>query len=76
MRPRQLEDLKREIRRANRRSVRAVIGGSFVVSGSLVLALDGLAPIMIGSGQWLLPLVSALFFVPGLYLLLASYLDD
>ena len=76
LRSRQLEELKREIRRANRRSVRAVIGGSFVVSASLILALDGLAPIMIGSGQWILPLVSALFFVPGLYLLLASYLDE
>ena len=75
-RSRQLEALKQEIRRANRRSIRAVIGGSFVVSASLVLALDGLAPIMIGSGQWLVPLVSAAFFIPGLYLLLASYLDE
>jgi ubiquinone biosynthesis protein len=76
LRPRQLAELKGEIRRANRRSIRAIIGGSFVVSASLVLALDGLAPIMIGSGQWLVPLFSAVFFVPGLYLLLASYFDD
>ena len=72
----QLDEIKREIRRANRRSIRAIIGGSFVLSASVILALDGLAPIMIGGGQWLVPLASAAFFIPGLYLLIGSYFDD
>jgi ubiquinone biosynthesis protein len=73
---RQLQELKQEIRRANRRSIRAVIGSGFVVSASIVLALDGLAPIMVGGGQFLVPLMSAALFVPGLYLLVSSYYDD
>ena len=76
LKPRQMADLRREIQRANRRSVRAIIGGSFVLSASIVLGLDGIAPVMVGGGQWLVPLFSAVLFVPGLYLLLSSYLDD
>jgi ubiquinone biosynthesis protein len=76
MESRQLAELKQEIRRANRRSIRAVIGASFVVSASIVLGLDGLAPIMVGSGQFLVPLLSAALFIPGFYLLISSYLDD
>lgn len=76
MQSRQLEELRQEIRRANRRSIRAVIGGCFVVSASIVLALDGLAPVMVGSGQFLVPLMSAALFIPGLYLLISSYFDD
>ena len=76
MESRQLAELKQEIRRANRRSIRAVIGASFVVSASIVLGLDGLAPIMVGGGQFLVPLFSAALFIPGFYLLISSYLDD
>ena len=72
----QLDEIRREIRRANRRSIRAIIGGSFVLSASIILALDGLAPIMIGGGQWLVPLASAAFFIPGLYLLISSYFEE
>ena len=73
---RQLEEIREEIRRANRRSIRAVIGGSLLISATLVLALDGLAPTMIGSGQFLVPVLSAALYIPGLYLLIGSYLDD
>jgi len=73
---RQLDEIREEIRRANRRNIRAVIGGSLLICATLVLALDGLAPIMMGSGQFLVPVMSAVLFVPGLYLLLSSYLDD
>lgn len=76
MQSRQLAELKREIRRANRRSIRAVIGGCLVVSASIVLALDGLAPVMVGSGHFLVPLMSAALLIPGLYLLVSSYFDD
>ena len=68
--------IRAEIRRANRRSIRAVIGGSLVISATLVLALDGLAPIMVGSGQFVVPLLSSVLYLPGLYLLISSYLND
>ncbi|MDJ0778632.1 MAG: ubiquinone biosynthesis regulatory protein kinase UbiB [Gammaproteobacteria bacterium] len=76
LRPRQVDELRREIRRANRRNVRAIIGSGFVVSASIVLGLDGLAPVMVGDGRWLVPLFSAVLFIPGFYLLASSYLDD
>jgi len=73
---RQIDELKREIRRANQRNIRAIIGASFVVSASIIIGLDGIAPIMVGKGQLIVPLVSALLFIPGLYLLIRSYRDD
>lgn len=72
---RQINELKREIRRANQRGIRAIIGGSFVISASIIIALDGIAPIMVGRGQLIVPLVSAVLFIPGLYLLIRSYRD-
>lgn len=76
LRSRQIDELKVEIRRANRRNVRAIIGSSFVISASIIIGLDGLAPIMVGSGQWLVPLASAALAIPGLYLLISSYYDS
>ena len=76
LRSQQIDELKREIQLGNRRSIRAVIGGSFVISASIIVGLDGLAPIMVGGGQLLVPLASAALFIPGLYLLIGSYLDD
>jgi ubiquinone biosynthesis protein len=76
LRSRQIDDLKREIRQSNRRNVRAIIGGSFVISASIILGLDGLAPIMVGSGQLIVPLLSAALAIPGVYLLVSSYLDN
>lgn len=72
----QVESLEKEIRRANRRSIRAIIGASFVISGSIIVGLDGLAPIMIGRGQFVMPLMSWLFLLPGIYLLLSSPGED
>jgi len=76
LRSNQLDALKHEIRNANRRSIRAIIGGSFVISASIILGLDGIAPIMVGGGQLLVPLASAALLIPGIYLLISSYLDD
>ena len=76
LRSRQIDELKREIRRANQRNIRAIIGGSFVISASIIIGLDGIAPIMVGGGQLIVPLLSAALFIPGLYLLIRSYLDD
>jgi len=72
----ELESLKKEMRRANQRNVRAILGGSLVISGSLIVGLDGLAPIMIGTGQFMMPLMSWLFLIPGLYLLISSHWGD
>ncbi len=76
LKPRQIDELRSEIRRANRRSVRAIIGSGFVISASIVLGLDGLAPIMVGDGRWLVPLFSLVLFIPGFILLATSYLDE
>ena len=72
----ELESLKNEIRRANSRNIRAIIGGSFVISASIIAGLDGLAPIMVGSGQFLMPLISWVLLIPGLYLLIGSQWMD
>ncbi len=72
----ELESLKKEMRLANQRNVRAIMGGSLVISGSLIIGLDGLAPIMIGSGQFLVPLMSGILLIPGVYLLISSQWGD
>ncbi|MCP4469911.1 MAG: ubiquinone biosynthesis regulatory protein kinase UbiB [Gammaproteobacteria bacterium] len=75
LRSRQIDELKSEIRRANRRNIRAIIGGSCVISASIIVGLDGIAPIMVGGWGLLVPLASAALLIPGLYLLLSSYYD-
>jgi ubiquinone biosynthesis protein len=67
----QLEEVKQEIRQANRRTVRAVTGGSLLISAVLISALDGIAPTMLGSGLAFMPLSSLLLGVPGLLLLIS-----
>jgi ubiquinone biosynthesis protein len=76
LRSQQIDELKQEIQRGNRRSIRAVIGGTFVISASIIVSLDGLAPVMVGGGQLLVPLASVALLIPGLYLLINSFLDD
>ena len=72
----ELESIKQEIRLANARNTRAIIGGSFVISASIIAGLDGLAPVMVGSGQFLMPLISWVLLIPGLYLLISSQWDS
>ncbi len=76
LRSRQIDELKSEIRRANRSNIRAIIGASFVVSASIIFGLDGLQPLMVGGGNLLVPLASVALLIPGLYLLISSYFDD
>jgi ubiquinone biosynthesis protein len=71
----QLEQLKREIQNANRRTVKAVTGGSLLLSSAIIAGLDGIAPTMIGSGPFYVPLVSVLLGIPGL-MILYSLLND
>ena len=72
----EVESLRQEMRQANQRSIRAIVGTGFVISASIIAALDGLAPVMVGSGQFLMPLVSWVLLIPGLYLLLRSWRED
>ncbi|MCP4492795.1 MAG: ubiquinone biosynthesis regulatory protein kinase UbiB [Gammaproteobacteria bacterium] len=72
LQPKQLESIREEVRAANRRSIRAIIGSSFIISASIVAGLDGLAPIMIGGGKFLMPMVSGILLVPGIYLLITA----
>ncbi len=71
----QLDEIKQEIRDANRRSIKAISGATLFLSAVLIAALDGIAPTMIGSGILHLPLVSVLLGVPGL-MILYSLLND
>jgi ubiquinone biosynthesis protein len=57
MSPVELKRITHEIRRANRRSVTAIAGGSLVVSAALIAGLDGYTPAMWGhlpALSWLL----------------------
>lgn len=72
----QLEEVKQEIRNANRRTVRAVTGGSLLISAALIAALDGIAPTMLGSGLLFMPLSSLLLGIPGLLLLFSLLSND
>jgi len=65
----QLEQIKQEIKIANRRTIRAVIGGSLLISSVIIAGLDGIAPTMIGSGIFFVPFVSVILLVPGVMLL-------
>ena len=65
----QLEEIKEEIRHSGKRSRQVMAGSALLIGGVLILALDGIAPFMVGSGSFFFPLTSALLILPGLYLL-------
>jgi len=53
----EMEQLRREIRRANRRNFHAAVGAALIVSASLLMGLDGLHPTMLGEAPlmtWIL----------------------
>jgi ubiquinone biosynthesis protein len=72
LKPEQMQQLRREIRRANRRSFGAITGGSLLVSAAVLTALDGYAPTMLGS----LPLGSWMLGSLGVIILLAAWPSD
>ena len=72
LKPEQMQQLRREIRRANRRSFGAITGGSLLVSAAVITALDGYAPTMLGN----LPLGSWLLGSLGVIILLAAWPGD
>ncbi|MCI0401117.1 MAG: ubiquinone biosynthesis regulatory protein kinase UbiB [Gammaproteobacteria bacterium] len=65
----EIEKLRREIRRTNRRSVLTIVGSAFIISASLVFALDGFAPMMLGNA----PLLTWLLGGMGVVMLFAAY---
>ncbi|MBT7207869.1 MAG: ubiquinone biosynthesis regulatory protein kinase UbiB [Gammaproteobacteria bacterium] len=67
----QLEEIKQEIKIANRRTVRAIAGSSLIISSALIAGLDGIAPTMIGSGVLFTPVISIILLVPGLMILVS-----
>ena len=72
----QLQTIRDDIRRANRRTTRTIIGSSFIISASLIAGLDGLAPTMIGGGLFLMPLVTGVLLIAGVYLLFTNDSKD
>lgn len=62
----QIEQLRQEIRRANRRSFYTSVGAALIVSASLILSLDGFHPFMVGNAPlltWILGGLGALLLV-------------
>ena len=72
LQPGQLEQVKKEIRRANRRNYAAITGGSLVVSATLLVAFDGYTPTMLGN----MPFSSWILGAIGVILLAAAWPNE
>ncbi len=64
-----LRAIRREIRRANLRSVLATVGSAFLLGATVLLGLDGFGPTMLGDA----PIMSWLLGLIGLYLIWAAW---
>nr|VFK55570.1 MAG: 2-octaprenylphenol hydroxylase [Candidatus Kentron sp. TUN]VFK56212.1 MAG: 2-octaprenylphenol hydroxylase [Candidatus Kentron sp. TUN]VFK62461.1 MAG: 2-octaprenylphenol hydroxylase [Candidatus Kentron sp. TUN] len=62
----EIPKIRQEIRRANRRTILAVISGSLIISAALLLGLDGFSPTMLGGAPWIVWLLGG---VGGYFLL-------
>jgi len=63
---RQLEILSRDIRRANRRSFRAIVGSAFIVSAVMLQGLDGYQTVMLANAPlltWMLGGLGAIILI-------------
>ncbi|WP_297527962.1 ubiquinone biosynthesis regulatory protein kinase UbiB [Thiohalobacter sp.] len=69
---RELTELRRDLRRTNRRTVGAIVGSALVVSGALVYGLDGYQPLVIAGA----PLLTWLLGLFGAGLLLRVWFDE
>ena len=68
----ELRRLRHEVRRANRRSISAIVGTGLIVSSAIIYGLDGYAPtMMLGA-----PLLSWLMAGLGVAILVACWTDD
>ena len=68
----EIKRLRREIRRANRRTVGSVIGTGLIICAAVVYGLDGYAPAMVFGA----PLLSWLLGATGVLVVLLSTTDD
>jgi len=64
----QLDELKQQISKNNRRSIMAICGGSLLISAAVILGLDGFSPLMLGDA----PLMTWLLGASGGLLLLSA----
>jgi ubiquinone biosynthesis protein len=63
---RELQQLRQQMRRANRRTLAAIIGAAMLISASLIYGLDGYTPLMLGGApllSWLLGGVAVILLV-------------
>jgi len=62
----QLDEIKQQMARNHRRNILAISGGSLLISASVILALDGFSPLMLGDAPfvtWVLAGVGGLFLL-------------
>ncbi|MDH3314958.1 MAG: ubiquinone biosynthesis regulatory protein kinase UbiB [Gammaproteobacteria bacterium] len=72
MSSKEIESVRREIRRANQRTVLAVVGAALILSATALLGLDGYSPRIIAGAPLLTWVLGAL----GVYLVLAALPND
>ncbi len=68
----ELTALRRDLRRANRRTVGAIVGSALILSGALIYGLDGYQPLVIGGA----PLLTWLLGLFGAGVLLGVWFDE
>lgn len=56
----EFENIRRDIRRASRRTIEAIVGSAFILSAAFIKGLDGYGPIMIGGAPLLTWVLGAL----------------
>nr|VFJ54661.1 MAG: 2-octaprenylphenol hydroxylase [Candidatus Kentron sp. DK] len=66
---REMAQIRREIRRANRRTVFAVLGGALLVGAAVLVGLDGFSPRMVWDAPWLAWIFGGIgvYFVLGIW---------
>ena len=67
-----IKRLRQEVRRANRRSISAIIGTGLLLAAAIIYGLDGYAPVMAMGA----PLLSWVTACAGVFILLYNWLDD
>ena len=68
----ELRRLRKEVRRANRRTISAIVGTGLIVSSAIIYGLDGYAPAMLLGA----PLLTWLMAGLGVAILVACWTDD
>jgi ubiquinone biosynthesis protein len=72
LRHQEIEQIRQEIRRANRRSFYAAVGAALIISASVILGLDGFHPTMLGEA----PLMTWILGGCGVILLISAWPVD